>query len=766
MSSISRLGVGLATVAACLISSISQATILIEDAYNFREFRVNPPLNFNPGPDIFQLGAMITDSQTGSAPDGAVVKAKNLATDEIFDLPLFPGNEFGTTIPYSAERASSNWIIEVQSNVGSASVNVPAFGVGPGTGIIPNVTDLNIQSGPQPTLFWTLPDDLPNANDGNVDRLRVRIQDSNGNRVFDTRSDLNLSLPLTQTSYTIPEGFINSNGAFAGQVLVEGFEPFNRSRTYESFLVTDAETGGSPVNITDTFHFRDVREENSVGFIVGDRLSVGAIVDNYDGTVVFAEQNGQLLRLNQAPEPNRAFEFGIGLDYNESFTHPWTITALNGAETDTVTTHAIGDAGLLPFVRNVQLTPDGLTPTLSWDLPDNNSEPFHSVGIGLFDDRTDFRISIGDSGGLFAFLDPDQTSYTFPELTFDGNSLLEEGTPYVARVILEQHNDQNDVISRSISFLNFTPVIDGGDQPVEIPTIDEEGIFNFDFDVEKAVPVILDPFVAVGYDYATGVGDPNFATLTLPDIGDGLFDLYLFDPLNDSYVFNTMLAAGELFDFTQINSLGVDRFRILGIETAAGLDPSDVTAFMTTVTFVDDGSFTGTMTPITEFVDDPTIPEPPMLMLMLLGFLAIAFNAKAISRGNSMKTLLIGLLIPVTLSYLTGCAPTSQTLTKQGLQPLSQPELEALYHKARTVRWKSVQGGRGTATFVGGKATVDWGSGNDVGSYDISNGQFCTTWATVSKGEERCATIFKVGENEYQLFRLDGSYNSTFSFVK
>ena len=35
-----------------------------------------------------------------------------------------------------------------------------------------------------------------------------------------------------------------------------------------------------------------------------------------------------------------------------------------------------------------------------------------------------------------------------------------------------------------------------------------------------------------------------------------------------------------------------------GIETSAGLNPQDATAFITGLTFVSEGSFTGTMTPI------------------------------------------------------------------------------------------------------------------------------------------------------------------------
>jgi hypothetical protein len=55
---------------------------------------------------------------------------------------------------------------------------------------------------------------------------------------------------------------------------------------------------------------------------------------------------------------------------------------------------------------------------------------------------------------------------------------------------------------------------------------------------------------------------------------------------------------------------------VTGIEASAGLDPSDVTAFATGLTFADDGQFTGTMDPI-------VTPEPGTLLLLgstMVGF--------------------------------------------------------------------------------------------------------------------------------------------------
>jgi PEP-CTERM motif len=66
---------------------------------------------------------------------------------------------------------------------------------------------------------------------------------------------------------------------------------------------------------------------------------------------------------------------------------------------------------------------------------------------------------------------------------------------------------------------------------------------------------------------------------------------------------------------------GVSEFTVTGIDPSADLDPADTSAFVTGLTFVSDGSFTGTMTPITEIVS--ATPEPATLALLassLLGF--------------------------------------------------------------------------------------------------------------------------------------------------
>jgi hypothetical protein len=153
------------------------------------------------------------------------------------------------------------------------------------------------------------------------------------------------------------------------------------------------------------------------------------------------------------------------------------------------------------------------------------------------------------------------------------------------------------------------------DNPL-LPVVTEEG-WEFEFNVELDQTVFIDPVVAIGYDYVVNSG-PNFQTALLPNVGDGLFEILLWD--GSDWVLESIVAAGDIFDF---GTGGVDRFRVLGIETSAGLDPDDTLAFVTGLTFARSGIVNMTMTPITQVID---VPEPGTIALIGLGLLGLRFN--------------------------------------------------------------------------------------------------------------------------------------------
>lgn len=154
--------------------------------------------------------------------------------------------------------------------------------------------------------------------------------------------------------------------------------------------------------------------------------------------------------------------------------------------------------------------------------------------------------------------------------------------------------------------------------PVALPEAGgPPGVFSFSVEVRADQPVFIDPLVAVGYDYAVGAGDPLFKTVSLPvGIGDGRYTL--------SVGGQTLEVGGnQIIDFTALGfAQGVAGFRVTGIETAAMLDPTDASAFVTRLTFVADGRFTGTQT--APSVEVPAVPEPASAALWLLGLAGLA----------------------------------------------------------------------------------------------------------------------------------------------
>lgn len=168
------------------------------------------------------------------------------------------------------------------------------------------------------------------------------------------------------------------------------------------------------------------------------------------------------------------------------------------------------------------------------------------------------------------------------------------------------------------SYADFTP-IDGNAPVVNLPVVLEDGAFKFDITVVPGQTYFIDPEIAIGYDYATALGDPRFLSVDLPDtIGDGLYDIDGFDLADQLVLAAAGGRGGDVFSF---GPDGVDRFRVLGIETSAGLDPNSTTAFVTGLTFDRAGRFTGTQKPITVQVND--IPEPSTLSLVALAALAL-----------------------------------------------------------------------------------------------------------------------------------------------
>jgi len=131
-----------------------------------------------------------------------------------------------------------------------------------------------------------------------------------------------------------------------------------------------------------------------------------------------------------------------------------------------------------------------------------------------------------------------------------------------------------------------------------------------------------------------------------------------------------------------------------------------------------------------------------------------------------MNTTLIGVVAAGFVVTLTGCVTAEKKTQDQGYAPLSQAELEQTYARTRTVAWSNPAGSKGTATYeTDGSARVSWQGGEDEGRWRIVDGRFCSKWKTVRNGVENCTKSYKVGENEYRAYNVDGTLSSILSFT-
>ena len=383
-------------------------------------------------------------------------------------------------------------------------------------------------------------------------------------------------------------------------------------------VVSQASFGSPPIQVFDYFNFVD-NSQSSVFGPGGRRLSFG-------GDFFPTPFNGARIRVTArqgAIARNVPFLFAPGLPnqffrsitFDPALTGAWTLTIEDlddPANVATVTTLPIcptlcfapfgpADPFQTPFIRNAATSDLSTQPVLSWvqppfDLPPNTARRT----ILLVHDFTS-----GDQIVHARVLGADTTSHRIPAIMSGGVPMV-PGHKYVISVETSLYNTadtgllpgfvtRGSELETARSFFSFspsaTPTVFAA--PVNLPRVDASGTFTFDLDVTGGTPVLLDPAVAVGYDFAIGAGNPRFASVKLPDLGDFDYTLYLWD--GAQWVATAVLPPQAKFDFP---APGVERFRVLGIDPALALDPANVSAFVTEVTFASSGVFNGTMTPV------------------------------------------------------------------------------------------------------------------------------------------------------------------------
>jgi hypothetical protein len=354
--------------------------------------------------------------------------------------------------------------------------------------------------------------------------------------------------------------------------------------------------------LTDLNIFRDQRSVNDVGVGQGDVFQFGAEVQGgsagttIQGIFTSNTGSGSFTTSTQIcnPQPIDANICVMGFGFNTArLNGTWQAKFTNGSGSVTVN---LPDVSVIPttpvpFPTDVSITTDSTgTPTISWTIPPGTV--VNNFRVNVYDKSV--RDALGTPGTIASTeINPTQRSFAPTALKTGGSYSIDLQIIQTRDGMTIPPGPHNaDILTRSRSFFSFSKP--AGSSPVtQLPQVMANGVYSFHVSsVSPNSTTFIDPAIAVGYTYATGPGDPNFASVTLPNIGGGQFTVTY---QQGSQTVSTPVNAGVQFNFP---SGGVAGFKVTGISPAAALDPSNAGAFVTGLTFVSAGSFTGTMTPI------------------------------------------------------------------------------------------------------------------------------------------------------------------------
>jgi hypothetical protein len=402
-------------------------------------------------------------------------------------------------------------------------------------------------------------------------------------------------------------------------------------------LLSSSSVSAESINITNPYHYLDNRSANSVNITPGLFQTFGAtsVTPNGNfGTTGQATQDGQTFALNFTPFDTLPNHFVRARPANTAPDGAWTLNFFNAGDTATATTPTIFGASPIGFATGMSISGVGNAPAFSWTAP---TTPFDTQRV-IVRDTTDLRGTGGVGGNGVANviysqdIGPSATSFQVNPLDPNFTQQLAFGRLYTFELnVRDLRNNAggtglHNTLSQSRTFFDFMLLPTGAPAQVYLPLTNTTNplapVFEFqNIPVVAGQQVFLDPLVAIGYDFMIGAGNPNFASVVLPTgIGDNLYQLYLWNAATSTYEIATTLTGGVSYLF---GDNGVDRFRILGIEVSAGLDPFNSLAFIAGLTFTGTGTFSGTMTPITEFVAETPLPAALPLFVTGLGMIGV-----------------------------------------------------------------------------------------------------------------------------------------------
>lgn len=145
--------------------------------------------------------------------------------------------------------------------------------------------------------------------------------------------------------------------------------------------------------------------------------------------------------------------------------------------------------------------------------------------------------------------------------------------------------------------------------------------------VSATNPVWFDPEVAVGYEYKVNGNGPLISSVILPQgVGDGRYDIYVWDGGAWTLLQGNVLG-GQTFTF----DTAVDRFKVLGIEETAGLNPASPIAFSTGLVFTQDGAVNLSQ----HAISVTAVPEPSTYAMLGAGLAMLGMVARRRKKAGS-----------------------------------------------------------------------------------------------------------------------------------
>ncbi|MGE0311342.1 MAG: hypothetical protein AB7P21_06955 [Lautropia sp.] len=106
--------------------------------------------------------------------------------------------------------------------------------------------------------------------------------------------------------------------------------------------------------------------------------------------------------------------------------------------------------------------------------------------------------------------------------------------------------------------------------------------------------------------------------------------------------------------------------------------------------------------------------------------------------------------------------PTEDATRGSGAEALSGAQARAVLGGPVRYRWTTAQGAKGNAILDGkGAVRLFWETGAVNGRIRFNENGYCTRYRNVRDGKEDCYRLYRIGADEYRVFRVDGRFSGT-----